>query len=51
MIDVVEFDGPALMLRARGRINVLTASVFEIDALRAIADSDYDVIVDTSEVI
>ena len=51
MIDVVEFDGPALMLRAQGRISVLTAEVFEIEALRAIAGSDYDVIVDASEVI
>ena len=51
MIDVVEFEGPALMLRAQGGINILTADVFEIDVLRAIADSDYDVIVDASEVI
>ena len=49
-IDVVEIDGPALVLRARGRINVLTADVFEIDALRTVADTDYDVIVDASEV-
>ncbi len=50
MIDVAEFNGPALLMRVRGRINVLTADVFEIDALRTVADSDRDVIVDASEV-
>ena len=50
MIDVAEFDGPALMLRARGRINVLTADLFEFDALQAVARSDHDVIMDASDV-
>ena len=51
MIDVVEFDGPALVLQAKGRINVLTADVFEVDALRVISDADYDVVIDASEIV
>ena len=50
MIDVVELDGAALLLQARGRINILTAEGFEAHTRQAIADSDNDVIIDTSEV-
>ena len=50
IIDIVDFDGPALLLRARGRINVLTAEGFEARTRRVIAATDDDVIIDTSEV-
>ena len=50
IIDIVDFDGPALLLRARGRINVLTAEGFEARTRRVIAATDNDVIIDTSEV-
>ena len=50
MIDVVELDGPALLLQARGRINILTAKGFEAHTRQVIADSDNDVIIETSEV-
>ena len=50
IVDIVECDGPALLLRARGRFNVFTADVFEVDAMRAIATTDRDVIIDTSEI-
>ena len=51
MIDFLEFDGPAIVLQARGKINVLTADVFEIRALRIITNADQDVVIDTSKVI
>ena len=51
MIEIAEFDGPALLLRARGRINVLTADIFEFRALRVVNMSDQDVIVDATEVV
>ena len=50
IIDVVECDGPALLLQARGRINILTAKGFEAHTRQVIADSDNDVIIETSEV-
>lgn len=50
MVDVVEFNGPALLLHARGRINVLTADAFEALARQALAGSDRDVIIDSSDV-
>ena len=50
MADIVESCGPALLMRACGRINVLTADIFEADALSAISKGDRDVIIDTSEV-
>ena len=49
-ISVAETDGPALLLRARGRINVLTADGFHNDVLQVIAKSGHDVIIDTSDV-
>ena len=49
-IEVVEFDGPALVLKAEGRISVLTADGFHDDILKIIAQSGHDVIVDASGV-
>ena len=49
-IKVAEFDGPALLLRAQGRINVLTADGFHDEILKVIARSRYDVIIDASDV-
>ena len=50
MLDVVESDGSALLLQARGRINILSAEGFEARTRRAIAATDNDVIIDTSAV-
>ena len=50
MVDVVASNGPVLLLQARGRINVLSADLFELEVRRALADGDRDVIVDASEV-
>ncbi len=50
MVEFVEFNGPARLLQARGRINVLTADVFEALARRAFAGTDDDVIIDASAV-
>ena len=50
VIDIVDFDGPALLLRARGRINILTAEGFEARTRRVIAATPDDVVIDTSEV-
>ena len=49
-VDIVPFNGPVLLLQARGRINVLTADAFEVQVRRAIASSDRDVIMDASKV-
>lgn len=50
IVDLVASDGPVLLLQARGRINILTAEVFEFEVRRAAAGSDRDVILDASEV-
>ena len=50
MVDVVASNGPALLLQARGRINVLSADVFEFEVRRAAAGNDRDIILDASEV-
>ena len=50
MTDTIESCGPALLVRARGRINVLTMDMFKAGAMRAIANDDRDVIIDTSEI-
>ena len=50
VIDVVESDGPVLLLQARGRINVLSADLFEFEVRRLLAGNARDVIVDASEV-
>ncbi len=50
MVDFVEFNGPARLLQARGRINVLNAEVFEAHVRSAIAGTSHDVIIDASEV-
>ena len=50
IIDIVDFDGPALLLQARGRINILTAEGFEDRTRRVINATNDDVVIDTSEV-
>ena len=49
-VDVVSFNGPVLLLQARGRINALTADAFEVQVRRAVASTDRDVIIDGSQV-
>ena len=49
-VDVLESRGSTLLLRARGRINVLSANIFEADALRAAARTESDVVVEASDV-
>ena len=49
-IDVVQSDGPVLLLQAGGRINVLTADLFDLEIRRLLKDSHDDVIVDVSQV-
>ena len=49
-IKVAEFDGPALVLKAEGRISVLTAAGFQDDTMDAISSSSHDVIVDATGV-
>ena len=49
-IRVAEFDGPALLLQAEGRINVLTADGFRGDTLRVISGTTHDVIIDATGV-
>ena len=49
-IDVLEDRGPIMLLRARGRINVLSATLFETATLRATARAKTDVVVDASDV-
>ncbi len=49
-IEVAEFDGPALVLKAEGRINVLTAEGFQDDTMDAISSSPHDVIIDATDV-
>ncbi len=49
-IDVVELRDPVLMLRARGRINTVTAEVFEADARNSIGDTGSHVLIEASEV-
>ncbi len=50
MIEVVASNGPALLLRAQGRLNMLSASMFEADAVRAMASTKSDVVIDASDV-
>ena len=49
-VDVLESRGPTLLLRARGRINVLSANLFEADTLRAAARTESNVVVEASDV-
>lgn len=49
-VDVLESRGPTLLLRARGRINVLSANLFEADALRAASRTESNVVVEASDV-
>ena len=49
-IDVVESNGPAVMLRAHGRIDIFTADLFEACVLTASGEGDREVILDGSDV-
>ncbi len=48
MVEFVGFRGPACLLQASGRVNVLNADAFEARAMRAMAGTDCDVIIDAS---
>ena len=50
MLDIVSSEGGVLLLQAWGRINFLNAKVFEVQARRALAGDDRDVIIDASGV-
>ncbi len=50
-LQVEGFGEPILLLRAGGRINALRADNFYTQALMAIATSDKDVIMDSSEIV
>ena len=50
IINIADFDGPALLLQPEGRINVLTAEGFQEDTMDAISNSPQDVIIDASGV-
>ena len=50
MIEIADFDGPALLLQASGRINILTAEGFETRTRRTVAATGDDVIIEASEV-
>ena len=49
-IDVLESRGATLLLRARGRINVLSANRFEAETLRVVARSESNVVVEASDI-
>ena len=48
MIEVVDRNGPVLLLRARGRLNMLSADEFEADVKRAVAMTTTDVVIEAS---
>ena len=50
LIEVVEHKGPVLLLKARGRLNILSARTFEADVTRAMATTRADVIIEASDV-
>ena len=50
MLDIVGSGGPVLLLQAWGRIDFFNANVLEVQARRAVAGDDRDVIIDVSEV-
>ena len=50
MLNIVSSDGHVLLLQAWGRINFFNANVFEVQARRALAGDDRDVIIDASGV-
>ena len=50
MIDVVPLNGPALLLRAQGRINILSADAFEAAVRNAISGANSTVIIECSNV-
>ena len=49
-VEVLESRGPTLLLRARGRIDIHSANLFEADVLRATAGSESDVVVEASDI-
>ncbi len=49
-VEVLESRGPTLLLRARGRINVLSANLFEADTMRAAARTESNVVVEASDI-
>ena len=50
VLEIVSSEGRVLLLQAWGRINFSNADVFEVQARRALAGADRDVIIDVSEV-
>ena len=50
MLDIVSSEGHVLLLQASGRIDFFSANVFEVQARRAMAGADRDVIIDASSV-
>ena len=50
MLDIVSSEGNAMLLQAWGRIDFFNADVFEVQARRALAGTDRDVIIDASGV-
>ena len=50
MLDIVSFESHALLLQAWGRIDFFNADVFEVQARRALAGTDRDVVIDASGV-
>lgn len=50
MIDVVPINGPVLLLRARGRINILSADAFEAAVRNAVRGESRAVIIECSDV-
>ncbi len=48
MIEVVETNSPALLLKASGRLNTLNADEFEADVKRAVATTSSDVVIEAS---
>ena len=50
MVEFVGFRGPACLIQASGRVNVLNADAFEARTMRAMAGTDCDVIIDASRV-
>ena len=50
MIDVVDSEGPVLLLKAQGHINTLSASLFESIALSRIAETTSNVVIEASGV-
>ena len=50
MVEVIESNGPVLLLRAQGRLNMLSASTFEAEVTSAVAMTNTDVVIEASDV-